>query len=117
MRNKRGRVVAKSTRTPHLKYRNLPRRGTIVGKRPVGAKTITYARRNYLLHNGVCYVKEANEYRVVRPKRGLRIAVLPVGYRAITIRNKPYFYYYGTYYKKIDNSDEYEVIDAPVEAK
>lgn len=120
VKNRNGQVVAKRTvvkRRPHTKYAHLPKRGVVVVKRPRGAKVIKYNKRKYWLHNGVYYRKTAAGYKVVRPVRGLRVRVLPVGFRRVVVRNKPYFYYYGTYYQQVDGEEEYEVVDAPVEAQ
>ena len=41
--------------------------------------------------------------------------MLPVGYRRIVIGPKRYYYYYGTYYVQVNN--EYEVVEAPMDAE
>lgn len=121
VKNRNGRVVATKTtvkRRPHARYSHLPRRGVVVVKRPRGARVVRFNKRKYWLHNGVYYTRVGSGYKVIRPRRGLRIRILPVGYRRIVVKNRPYFYYYGTYYQRVEgNDEEYEVVDAPVEAQ
>lgn len=120
VKNRNGKTVTNRTvikRKPHTRYSHLPKRGVVIKKRPTGARVIKYNKRKYWLHNGVYYRKYNGNYKVVRPRRGLRIRTLPIGYRRIVVKNKPYFYYYGTYYSQVEGSEEYEVVDAPMEAQ
>lgn len=107
------KVHPRVVRRAHIRYTHLPRWGTVVTHRPAGAIVITSHRGPYHFHNGIFYLHRKPGFTIVRPLAGIRIRVLPVGYRRIIIGSRPYFYYYGTFYAKADNSDEYEVVDAP----
>lgn len=107
------KVHPRVNRRAHIRYAGLPRWGAVVATYPAGALLIRSAVHPFYFHNGIYYTARQNNYVVVRPALGLRIRVLPVGYRRIVVGPRPYFYYYGTFYSKADNSEEYEVVDAP----
>ena len=52
---------------------------------------------------------------MVRPAFGIRVKVLPVGYRRVVVGPTNYYYYYGTYY--VQRNEEYEVVEAPLNAE
>jgi Family of unknown function (DUF6515) len=107
------RVHPRVYRRAHIRYAALPRWGAVVTAYPAGAVVIRSGVNSFYFYNGIYYAPRQNNYVIVHPVRGLRIQVLPVGYRRILIGPRPYFYYYGTFYAQADNSDEYEVTDAP----
>lgn len=54
---------------------------------------------------------------MVRAPIGMRIKILPVEHQRIVVNKKPYVYYYGTFYAKSNDSEGYEVVEAPVGAE
>jgi hypothetical protein len=103
-------------RKAHVRYASLPRWKSVVKVVPSTAIIIKTRKNPYYFHDGVYYAQRNNNYVVVRPARGIRIKTLPVGHRPFVLDQRNYFYYYGTFYIKSDNTDEYEVIDAPIGA-
>jgi hypothetical protein len=107
------RAHPRVVRRAHIRYAHLPKWGSVVTVLPNGAVVIKSRAHPYYFHNGVYYMRQNNRYTVVRPGAGIRIRVLPVGYRHVIIGPRHYYYYYWTFYSKIDNVEEYEVVDAP----
>ncbi|MEX0291140.1 MAG: DUF6515 family protein, partial [Flavobacteriaceae bacterium] len=102
-------------RAAHYKYRNLPRRGKVVRK--VGGTRIGFRGTNFRFYKGVWYRPYGKRFIVARAPLGIRVRVLPVGFRRIVIGPRPFFYHYGTFYVKVKNSEEYEVVAAPIGAE
>lgn len=100
-------------RRAHVRYARLPRWRAVVATVPVGAVAIRTHRIPYHFHEGIFYTPANNGFVIVRPLAGVRVKVLPPGHRRIIVGPRPYFYYYGTFYRKVDDTDEYETVDAP----
>jgi hypothetical protein len=103
-------------RKAHVRYAHLPRWGAVVATAPVAAVVIKTHPNPYYFHDGVYYTPRQGVYKVVRPARGIRVSALPVGFRRIVVGPRHYFYYYGTFYNQINDTEQYETIDAPVGA-
>ena len=83
---------------------------------PKTSKKVVYKKSNYAFYKGRYYKTLQGKHIVVAPPRGLRIKVLPVGFIRIALGPHHYYYYEGVYYRDVEETDEFEVVDAPIGA-
>ena len=83
---------------------------------PKASKKLVYKKSNYAFYKGRFYKPVNGRHIVVAPPHGLRIKVLPVGFVRIVLGPHRYYYYEGVYYRDVEETDEYEVVDAPIGA-
>jgi hypothetical protein len=109
-------VPIKSFTAIHV-TRRPARKTTVLTRLPAHAVTVTFAQKNYYLHNGVYYRPGPRGYVLVAAPAGLPVAVLPVGYTLVISNGKPYYYYAGTWYRFDHVRRVYIVIENPVPEK
>ena len=110
------KVHRRVTRRAHLHYHGLPLYRKPIAVVPTTAVVVSRDANRYHYHDGIFYRSDKTGFVVVRPARGIRVRVLPARHRRVVVGKRTYFYYYGVYYQKPANSDEHEVVDAPVGA-
>ncbi|MBD8683545.1 DUF6515 family protein [Pseudomonas sp. CFBP 13719] len=92
------------------------RPGQVIDRFPGQNYRVPYRGQDYYYSGGYWYRPQGPQYVVIEPPRGVRVRVLPDYAQRMWIGSSVFFVAAGTYYQWADNTQEYVVVNPPVNA-
>jgi len=92
------------------------RPGQVIDRFPGQNYRVPYRGQDYYYSGGYWYRPQGPRYVVIEPPRGVRVRVLPDYAQRMWIGSSVFFVAAGTYYQWADNTQEYVVVNPPVNA-
>jgi hypothetical protein len=92
------------------------RPGQVIDRFPGQNYRVPYRGQDYYYSGGYWYRPQGPQYVVVNPPRGVRVRYLPDYAQRMWIGSSVFFTAAGTYYQWADNTQEYVVVNPPVDA-
>ena len=93
--------------------RGFDRPGVTVRVLPRQHRIVSLRGRDYFYGAGRFYERRGARYVVVTAPIGARVRSLPAGFVSFGIGNRRYYYVNATYFLWDNDSEEYEVVEAP----
>ncbi len=86
--------------------------------RTLPGKTVVLKHHQSIVHfnAGRFFHYDDGRYIWVAPPLGIHLKTLPFGHIHFFIGQDPYYYYQGVYYTQDETEEEYEVVEAPLNA-